>query len=256
MPAKHDEFFGNYAISKAEAEYLIRSADDPKSGFRTGCIRPANSVFGVGGDNTVGNYLARGGAPTWLPHILQNLVYAENVSVAHLLYEQRLLDKSTPDIGGKAFCVTDPNPPITFGDLYTLIPALSKVPIGFTYVSPVMMLLASHVIELYVILQHRYLPWILPKLKGDLAELQPALFAISTVNAVFSDARARKRPEDGGLGYRAPYTTMEGMCKQLLDWNRRNASGADGMIGEDRRNVVAEITRLTGLVPAPPVVKA
>lgn len=64
MPASHNEFFGNYAVSKAEAEYLIRAADDPESRFRTGCIRPANSVFGIGGDNTVGNYLSRGGAPT------------------------------------------------------------------------------------------------------------------------------------------------------------------------------------------------
>lgn len=152
--------------------------------------------------------------------------------------------------------MTDPNPPIKFSDMYLLLTTLAQTPIHFTYVSPVLMLLVAHVVEWYVMLQHRYLWWVLPEPKGDLSELQPALFAISTANLVFSDARARKHPEVGGLGYKAPWTTMEGMCKQVLEWNRRKEYGSGGIFGEDRRNVVAEIARLANLAPAPPVVKA
>lgn len=49
--------------------------------------------------------------------------------------------------------------------------------------------------------------------------MQPALFGVSTVNTIFDDSRARKSPEEGGLGYRAPLTTMDGMCKETYEWN-------------------------------------
>ncbi|KAF7136774.1 hypothetical protein CNMCM5793_006243 [Aspergillus hiratsukae] len=50
--------------------------------------------------------------------------------------------------------------------------------------------------------------------------LQPGLFAVSDVHTFADDSRARRAPADGGLGYVAPITTLEGMCKQVLEWNR------------------------------------
>lgn len=66
LPKKHEEFFGNYAVTKIEAERIVRAADDPGSNFRTGCIRPANGVYGVGDTSATitGTYLRRGGNPT------------------------------------------------------------------------------------------------------------------------------------------------------------------------------------------------
>lgn len=67
LPDRHDEFFGNYAVSKIAAERLVRSADDPATGFRTGCIRPANGIYGIGSDASAtitGLYLRSGGSPT------------------------------------------------------------------------------------------------------------------------------------------------------------------------------------------------
>lgn len=67
LPERHDEFFSNYAVSKIEAERLVCAADDPVTGFRTGCIRPANGIYGIGNDtsNTItGLYLRKGGGPT------------------------------------------------------------------------------------------------------------------------------------------------------------------------------------------------
>lgn len=67
QPKEHDEFFGNYAVSKAQAEELVREADDAGAGFRTGCIRPGNGIYGIGGENSASigrHYLQSGGVPT------------------------------------------------------------------------------------------------------------------------------------------------------------------------------------------------
>ena len=58
----HFDYFGNYAVSKAHAEKLVMSAN--AQDFKTGCIRPANGVYGTRFDHTVGQYLSRGHVPT------------------------------------------------------------------------------------------------------------------------------------------------------------------------------------------------
>lgn len=58
----HEEFFGNYPVSKAAAERLVCGANSEE--FRTGCIRPVNGVYGNPTDNTVGEPLARSILPT------------------------------------------------------------------------------------------------------------------------------------------------------------------------------------------------
>lgn len=68
-PDAHEGFFSNYAASKAEAERLVRSANDPKSDFRTGCLRPINAVYGTEGGpdaSILGKYIIKGGAPRYV----------------------------------------------------------------------------------------------------------------------------------------------------------------------------------------------
>ena len=60
--ASHDMFYGNYAASKAAAERLVCAAN--KDNFRTGCIRPANGVYGNIIDNCVGAPLSTSVQPT------------------------------------------------------------------------------------------------------------------------------------------------------------------------------------------------
>jgi hypothetical protein len=102
----------------------------------------------------------------------QSFVYVENCSLAHLLYEQRLLEladnasNGLPDIGGQAFNISDPNPPIAFGDMYTALTTL--VPqTRFRDLPPVLMLAVAHAIEAYYVfrLTHPIVSWILPKIK-------------------------------------------------------------------------------------------
>lgn len=58
----HFDYFGNYAVSKAHAEKLVMAANSES--FKTGCIRPANGIYGTRHDHTVGTYLSRGHVPT------------------------------------------------------------------------------------------------------------------------------------------------------------------------------------------------
>lgn len=58
----HDEFFGNYPASKARAERIVCGANCRE--LRTGCIRPANGVYGHPTDNTVGGPLNSQVCPT------------------------------------------------------------------------------------------------------------------------------------------------------------------------------------------------
>lgn len=59
------EFFGNYPFSKAVAERHVCAANSKS--LRTGCIRPANGVYGNPTDNTVGGPLSRFIFPTYVP---------------------------------------------------------------------------------------------------------------------------------------------------------------------------------------------
>jgi hypothetical protein len=165
---------------------------------------------------------------SWVRPVIQSFVNAENVSLAHLLYEARLLEQSNPknkntlpNTGGQSFVVTDPNPAISFNDVYTLLSTLSKTPVSFPTVQPLPFLLLSYLVEGYAYIQTALLPWLLPKVTGDLLQIQPSLFAITDVFCIADDERARRGPEEGGLGYRPVITTLEGMCKQLVDWNAK-----------------------------------
>ncbi|THH15245.1 hypothetical protein EW146_g5202 [Bondarzewia mesenterica] len=154
IPKRHEHFFSNYAASKVKAERLVRAADRSPtvSGtvLRTGCIRPGNGIYGPGGDILCGSYLVRQVNPTWIGNILQNFVYVENGSLAHLCYERRLIDivqgASNPDIGGQAFCITDAGPPVTYGDVYTTLNTLTDGLTVFPELSATGMLLLSHLL--------------------------------------------------------------------------------------------------------------
>lgn len=229
-PRRHEDFFSNYAASKMEAETFVRASDKEatrsstgtKKVLRTGCIRPGNAIFGPGGDQLCGAYLMRQNNPTWVLTVIQSFSYVENCAVAHLLYEQRLIELLTPgskypDIGGQAFCITDPGPAPTNGDVYTILETLSEGECHFPSLSPTTMLLVAHAIEFYYRIQQSLSAtgwnWLLPKVYGDLINLQPSLFSLVCVHLIFDDSRARLSPEKGGLGYVGAWTTTEGLHK-------------------------------------------
>lgn len=165
----YEEFAGNYPFSKGVAERLVCDANSEC--FRTGCIRPANGVYGNPTDNSVGGPLSTEVLPTyvphlaisstchrliitysWAPHIVQSLVHGANVAVAHLQQEATLLSKTNvkkiPQ-DGRPFVVTDPNRPIAYQDLYLAVSTLNISPFRAQVVPPVLILGIAHLIEWY-----------------------------------------------------------------------------------------------------------
>ncbi|KAF2433022.1 dehydrogenase-like protein [Tothia fuscella] len=237
---KHGEYFGNYGFTKALGEKLILEADE--AGFRTGSIRPGNGIYGNKYDQTSGNYLRRGDVPTWISHIRQNFVSGHNISNAHLLFEAALLTPSSQKCSGKAFLITDPNPTISFSDIYTLLTTLSATGFKIQLVPPILLFLLSYPIEMYHTLQCKY-PKSLPALGADLKMLQPTLFNISNGHFVCDDSAARRSVQEGGLGYKGVCTTLEGMTMQVLEWNREHEGlRKEEEIGE--KNVVRELKNM------------
>ncbi|KAF4336104.1 cholesterol dehydrogenase [Fusarium beomiforme] len=217
---EHEDYFANYAFSKAIAERLV-CAENEQS-FRTGCIRPGNGIYGHPSDNVIGSLLAKEVNQTWIPHIVQNFVHGANVAVAHLYHEAALAKAHCPQ-AGKPFVVTDEGPPITFGDIYTAVETLSVHSFQNVLVPPIVILLMSHLVEWCIVLPYRFsfLKGLLPEVKGDLRTLQPGLITICT-HLVASDAEARKPVHEGGLGYKG-LTSLEGVVSVILDWNREHS---------------------------------
>ncbi|KAK3694155.1 hypothetical protein B0T22DRAFT_372049 [Podospora appendiculata] len=231
-PRRHGEYYANYPASKAAAERIVCAANAPS--LRTGCIRPAHGVYGNPSDNTVGGPLNMGVAPTWTSHIVQSFVHGINAAVAHLQLEAVLAppgSASAPQ-AGRPFTITDPNPPIAYSDLYSLIGSLAVTPFRVILLQPVVMLLISYPVECYNLLLVKVpqLRRAFPPLMGEVKHLQPALFSICT-HVVATAAAASRRVEDGGIGYTGLLTTLEGMVQEVVEWNHEHqiahAAGAE-----------------------------
>ncbi|KAL1866714.1 hypothetical protein Daus18300_006658 [Diaporthe australafricana] len=217
----HGEFFGNYPASKARAERIVCGANSRE--LRTGCIRPANGVYGHPTDNTVGGPLNSQTCPTWANHVVQSFVHGINCAVSHLQFESILAKQGShkSSQAGRPFCITDPNRPIYYADLYALISKLAVTPFRLVSIPPMPLVLLSYLVEFYTLLPYRLprsLARLMPPLSGDVKHLQPALFSICT-HLVADNADASKAVSEGGLGYRGVLTTLEGMCQELVEWN-------------------------------------
>jgi hypothetical protein len=162
---------------------------------------------------------------------MQTFVHTDNVALAHLLYEQALI--SSPEkVSGKKFLMTDPNPAVTFGDVYRLLAVLNSFrPIE---VPALPMIVLAQLIEWYTLARITIPPlkWILPKVPGMLSQLQPATINVANSHQFSHNTIIERSVEDGGLGYRGIYTTLEGMCTQLKAWKESKArrKGGDGIL--------------------------
>ncbi|KAJ4003913.1 hypothetical protein NW752_012050 [Fusarium irregulare] len=248
---RHEDYFGNYPASKATAERLVCGAND--GSFRTGCIRPANGVYGNPTDNPVGRLLSRSIHHTWIPHVVQNFAHGANVAVAHLHHEAALAKGDCPQ-AGRPFVISDIGPPITFGDIYIAVRFLSVHGLRTIVLPPILMLLLSIMVEWYILLPYRLLTLkrILPELKGDIKTLQPGIFSICT-HLVASDAEARKPVSGGGLGYRGNVTSLEGVVTEILEWNKEHSRESEGGVRKTYTTSVSLAERLQEVGSAVPL---
>ncbi|KAI1798025.1 NAD(P)-binding protein [Ganoderma leucocontextum] len=250
VPKRHEHFFSNYAHSKWKAEQFVRAADRSPSGgrngvMRTGCIRPGNGIYGPGGDLMLDPHMHRKSNPSWIFNILQSFIHVENCSVAHLAYEQRLIElergstNPNPDIGGQAFCIADAGPPVTYGEVYRGITELSKGEVTFTPLSATVMLAFAMVVECYYLARHALLrapaPFsalakLVPALNGGIVFLQPSMWSLTQVHLIFDDSRARAPPAEGGLGYNGHVTTLQGICKGVAEYQKTGSKAQQRVI--------------------------
>ena len=226
VPTRHGDFFSNYAVSKWKAEKIVRAANGSSSGkhtLHTGAIRPGNGIYGPGGDLLVDQYMVRKDNPSWIFDMIQSFVYVENVSLAHLCYEARLIERAqggtNPDLSGKSFVVADGGAPPSYGEVYGALTLLSGGAVRFTRLPSTALLLFATVLEQYYLARIALLRIapalgeLVPPLGRDVVFLQPSLWALTQVHMVFDDSRARAPPEKGGLGYAGRITTIQGVCK-------------------------------------------
>ena len=184
----------------------------------------------------IDQYLVRKSNPSWIFNICQSFVHVENASLAHLCYEARLIEAPRPsgadpesDVGGGSFVVTDAGAPPTYGDVYSALTLLTDGAVTFPWVSPTVMLLVATLVERYYLAHHALrsasprLARFLPALTGDIVFLQPSIFNSTLAHLIFDDSRARKAPEEGGLGYNGRITTMQGTCQVVAV--RKRGSG-------------------------------
>lgn len=223
LGAPLEEFPICYTWTKAQAEKLVREATSDRC--PTGIIRPTNGVYGSGieqSSSLTWDYLRRGGGPTWLKEVVGPFVASQNVSIGHLAMEKALLEKK-PGVAGSGYCLTDPNPPIRYGDLYLALSTLAhpSTPVNFPTVPFILMYLLSLLVEQYKILRLDFFPS-LPPLTGDFAYLLPGVFKVCTTHMVFPGTKAEKE-----LGYRGAYTTLDGVCEVMVEWNQKAEAKAN-----------------------------
>ncbi|KAK4229078.1 hypothetical protein QBC38DRAFT_453703 [Podospora fimiseda] len=220
----HDEFFANYARSKAEAERYILSHNSPS--FRTGTIRPGNAIYGNKNDVCLGTVLRTLEHVSWVPDVIQNHVHSRNVAAAHLHFESALAtpspSDSLPACAGRPFLVTDNGPPLRFHNVYIAPNEIAVKPIKLVSTPPVLMHILAFFLESWSLLLVRFpvlgekLGWKEPS--GPINQMQPAVLAV-TIHSIVDDSKARKGVEEGGIGYKGACDSLEGFVTQIMEWN-------------------------------------
>ena len=216
-------FATNYALSKAEAERLVKAADMPGV-MRTGIIRPGNAIYGHPDDKVLGRMLAMGSLPSFGANWAQSWIGVRNASLAHLQFEDALVGPHGGKLAGKAFLVTDNGPPLRLSDVHKILALASTNGLRVTYPPPLLMLLGAYIIEAWALAVTRipFLVTVLGEPQDPVILFQPAVFSVA-VSAAVDDSAARKPVSQGGIGYRPACTSLEGMTAQAVS-HTSNAS--------------------------------
>ncbi|KAJ8087286.1 hypothetical protein PM082_006116 [Marasmius tenuissimus] len=251
LPKNLEDFATLYSYTKLAAERLVRSAHKSPTGssgsklLRTGALRPVNAIYGPGAD-VFDFYFASGENNVSISeHSYLNQCNVENCALAHLLYEKRLIDSSGPDVGGQAFTITDPGPPITWPDCYLALAyfvdhfSKGKAKYGFKPISPTIISVIANINETYYVTRHKMLSSpstlirrvgsFIPPLPALLVPLQPSTIGLSTIHPLVDDSRARLPVEKGGLGYVGVVDTMEGIARCAKQYYEVGSLRPDGV---------------------------
>jgi sterol-4alpha-carboxylate 3-dehydrogenase (decarboxylating) len=147
-------------------------------------------------------------------------VLVATATAGHLLAEAALLAErpkppSQRRVSGEAFCISN-GEPMRAGDFHDAVgqfyTARTGTPFTQSYLPRNFMFGLARIIELLQYLTRG-------KLKGDVAMLTPAMFAVASLSYTFSYAKARER-----LGYEPLYTVHEALQRTVHLWHEHRAS--------------------------------
>lgn len=183
---------------------------------------PASEVEFLQTDIRSAEATTRAYTKPWPPELCHLPLTVFHTAIAHLDFEAILASPDSFKLpqAGRPFVITDPNPPIEYGDLYFLIKTLAITRFHVIPVPPIVMVFLSYVIEAYTLLRLKG-PWlqcVMPPIVGDIKHLKPAIFSICS-HLVASNDEASEPVAGGGLGYAGVLTTVEGMVQEVVEWN-------------------------------------
>lgn len=142
---------------------------------------PASEVEFLQTDIRSAEATTRAFTKPWPPDLCHLPLTVFHTAVAHLDFEAVLASPDSFKLpqAGRPFVITDPNPPIEYGDLYFLIKTLAITGFHVIPVPPIVMVFLSYVIEAYTLLRLKWpwSQWVLP-IGGDIKYLNPAIFSI------------------------------------------------------------------------------
>lgn len=176
------------------------------------------------------------------------------MAIAHLQLEAVLTtpESATSPQAGRPYTITDPNPPITYGDLYFLMTNFAVTPSRRIHLQPAPLLLPAYLLEWYSIARVKFplLGKIMPPLSGDVKHLKPALFSITT--HLYATNEAAGRPvKDGGIGYKGVMTSLEGMTQEIIEWNLEHPDAASPRkVYQSSLSLAEEIRKLGAVTSA------
>jgi len=218
----------HYGWTKVQAEAAVLGAHGTelspagRGKLQTVAVRPCSAIFGLQDNFMTEKWLEAGKVQLMLPEPKIDYVYNENVVYAHLLAEKGLLaERGAPAakqrVGGRAFCITNEEP-LMAGEFYNSLDHFYLQQTGRTFKQEylpcnLMFGLASAVELIQMATRGR--------LKGEIALLTPAMFAIASLSHSFTSTQARDV-----LGYEPLYTVHEALQRTVYLWQQQRQQDA------------------------------
>ena len=166
-------------------------------------MRPCSAIFGPEDNFITRKWLDQGSVVLVMPDSRIDWVHVENVTWG--LLERALLERPR-EVGGQPFCISNEQP-MSGADFYARLGAFYRAQMsqsfGFTHLPTMLMYAIAFLIK--------SVQWLTRgAIKGEAAQLTPAMFHTALMSYAFSTKRAAEV-----LGYRPLFTVDEGLQRKV-----------------------------------------
>nr|ABR17812.1 unknown [Picea sitchensis] len=248
--AEHD-----YAISKTEADRLVREADG-KGNIRTGVLRPGMTICSPT-DQVFGAMMRQPSNPFFGGSYAQNSINSQDLAVAFLKYESALRERPQ-EVAGEAFLVTGDPELWTWKEQIEALQLFSKRDLKIGPIHPFPLYLIAHVVEwfcfaryyllvaLYALLGKEGVPSPHPKWMEPLRlhHIQPAMWNTLFSDVEIDDSRARKM-----LGYQNRFSNAQ-TIRWIAESNEASCTSVNEKVSQTQSNspIMPPLNGLTDLL--------